>query len=88
MSVQRTPVDSNIVLYAGTANLYRSTDGLATNTVVLSAAAGIRGIVFAPSDPTVVYAVTTGYYLYKSSDSGATFSLVKNIRSDVLNVIP
>ena len=83
-----SPVDSNIVLYAGTANLYRSTDGLATNTVVLSAAAGIRGIVFAPSDPTVVYAVTTGYYLYKSSDSGATFSLVKNIRSDVLNVIP
>ncbi len=39
------------------------------------------------SDASVIYAVTKGYLLYKSEDGGVTFSLVKNIRSDVLNVI-
>ncbi len=45
-------------------------------------------IVFASSNNNIVYAVTKGYLLYKSEDGGETFSLVENIRSDVLNVIP
>ena len=80
-----SPSDSDLVLYAGSARLYRSHDGLRTTRQVLEAGGTITDIVFAPSDPTNVYTVADGYFFYKSTDSGATFSLVRNIRSDVLN---
>ncbi|MCH7478751.1 MAG: hypothetical protein IIA14_11715 [SAR324 cluster bacterium] len=84
-----SPSDANLVLYAGTETLSRSTDGLSsTPTTVLTAADTITDIVFAPSDPTIVYVIADGYNFYKSSDSGATFSSGKNLRTDVLNVIP
>ncbi len=80
-----SPSDSDLVLYGGSARLYRSHDGLRTTRQVLEAGGTITDIVFAPSDPTNVYTVADGYFFYKSTDSGATFSLVRNIRSDVLN---
>ena len=80
-----SPADAQLVLYAGYSTLYRSTDGLASYEPVLSAPAKIDDIVFAPSDPTIVYVAATGYLLYKSTDSGASFTLMKNIRSGVLN---
>lgn len=88
-----SPADSDRILFADKNNLYLSTDGLlnVVSPPVVSGLANtnyIDDIVFAPSDPTVVYFVTAGYLLYQSTDSGASFSLVKNIRSDVLNVIP
>jgi photosystem II stability/assembly factor-like uncharacterized protein len=80
-----SPDDGQLVIYAGFKTIYRSTDGLATYGPVLSAPAKIDDIVFAPSDPTIVYIAATGYLLYKSTDSGASFTLLKNIRSHVLN---
>lgn len=86
-----SPADSSRVLFADKNNLYLSTDGLQSKSTIVSGldnANYIDDIVFSPSDPTVVYFVTAGYLFYKSTNSGASFSLVKNIRSDVLNVIP
>jgi photosystem II stability/assembly factor-like uncharacterized protein len=80
-----SPADSQLVLYAGYSTLYRSTDGLDTYQSVLAAPAKIDDIVFAPSDPTIVYVAALGYLLYTSTDSGASFTLVKNIRTQVLN---
>ncbi len=94
-----SPADSNIVIFRNShqTSLFRSTDGLRTyNEVVTtegaSTASGERfafeDIVFAPSDPSRVYAATTGLRVYRSDDGGATFTLMKNIRSEVLNGIP
>lgn len=80
-----SPADSQIVLFAGTSVLYRSGDGLASNSVVLSASKQIHDVVFAPSDANMVYVATEGYQIYKSSDAGQTFTLIANIRADVLN---
>jgi photosystem II stability/assembly factor-like uncharacterized protein len=94
-----SPVDKNRVLYGKGADMYLSTDGLATEQKVIeierSGDLHIADIVFAPSDPNIVYAITTGAYpstsgynLYKSSDGGASFTKIGNLRDDVLNVIP
>ena len=45
----------------------------------------IREIVFAPSDPNIVYAETDGYLLRRSDAAGLTWRLLVNIRDDVLN---
>jgi photosystem II stability/assembly factor-like uncharacterized protein len=87
--VALSPANSRHVLYASGGNrLLRSTDGLATFAVVLNTADVIQGIVFAPSAPDTVYAVTRGYLVYRSLDGGATWSLRRNVRADVLNAIP
>ena len=86
--VAMSPADSQLVLYAGSSTLYRSTDGLDTYQPVLAAQDKINDIVFAPSTPTIVYVASTGYLLYKSTDAGASFTLIKNIRSQVLNPPP
>ena len=84
-----SPSDPNRVLYGTVDKFYLSTDGLQSSAAVLSGLSTVvDDIVFAPSDNTIVYAVMKGYLLYKSTDSGASFSLMKNIRDDVLNVIP
>jgi hypothetical protein len=36
----------------------------------------------------VVYVANDFYLLYRSSDGGASFTFVADIRNDVLNVIP
>src|SRR5207244_1047655 len=75
------PADVNVVLAAGSDGrfvtsrdgIYRSADGGATWQLVLTAAVG--EIVFAPDDPTLVYApVGTGVAI--SHDSGQTWNVV------------
>ena len=80
-----SPNDPDRVLYAGTSLLTLSTDGLETTQVVLEAAASIHDIVFAPSDPNIVYVATEGYLIYRSADAGESFSFIDNIRANVLN---
>ena len=80
-----SPADSDRVLYAGTSILTLSTNGLDSMQVVLKAAASINDVVFAPSDPSIVYVATEGYLIYKSTDAGESFSLMENIRNNVLN---
>jgi photosystem II stability/assembly factor-like uncharacterized protein len=83
--VALSPADSRLVFHAAGSNLVRSTDGLATRTVVLNAPDAVEAIEFAPSAPDTVYAVTRGYRVYRSLDAGATWSLRRNVRADVLN---
>ena len=80
-----SPADPEVVLYAAMQTLNRSDDGLDTWQVVLDAGEQIHDIVFAPSDPDVVYVATAGYLVYRSVDGGETFSFVVNIRDEVLN---
>ena len=75
--VPRTPYELN-----------RSSDGLATATSVLTAAASIEYIAFAPSDPSIVYVGAVGLLIYKSTDAGETFTLVADLRNGVLNATP
>ena len=87
-TVTVSPQDSSRVLYGQVDGLYLSTNGLLTVTKVLDIdqdAGRISDLVFAPSDPTVVYMITGGYIIYKSIDSGATFVQLGNLRNNVLN---
>ena len=83
-----SPVNPNLVLFANAGDLRRSTNGLSTAQVVMRPPSTVREIVFAPSDPNVVYAETDGYVLYRSDDAGLTWRLVVNVREEVLNVQP
>lgn len=94
-----SPADPNIVIFRDSrqTSLYRSTDGLLTSNRVVSTEDlsddpnvrfAFEDVVFAPSDPNILYAATTGLLVYKSFDAGASFTLMKNIRSEVLNVAP
>ena len=83
-----SPVNPNLVLFASSDAVRRSTNGLSTVQVVMTTSSTVREIVFAPSDPNVVYAETDGYVLYRSDDAGLTWRLVVNVRDEVLSVQP
>jgi photosystem II stability/assembly factor-like uncharacterized protein len=84
--VALSPADSRRVLYSTGQNaLLLSTDALGARTVVLNTPETIQAIEFAPSRPQTVYAVTRGYLVYRSTDAGATWTLRRNLRADVLN---
>ncbi|RPI17973.1 MAG: T9SS C-terminal target domain-containing protein [Ignavibacteriae bacterium] len=64
-----SPLNRNILFAACTNGLFRSTNGAATWTQVLTG--HIRDIEFNPSDLNIYYAVTTSFY--KSTDGGESF---------------
>lgn len=80
-----SPSDAKTVIFAGNNTLFRSTDGMINSNLVLKSSNQFQDIIFAPSNPSIVYAVTKGYLLYKSTDTGATWTLLKNLRQGVLN---
>jgi len=76
--------DPNTVLVGSFHQILRSTNGLVSTSVVLTAAdtsTVVSAIESAPSDSTIVYAATTGLLVYKSTDSGQTFALTANLRN-------
>lgn len=83
-----SPEDPQQILYSGSATLYRSMDGLQNVEKIFTALDTIEDIVYAPSKPRIVYLVAKGYLFYRSTNRGKTFKFIKNIRTDVLNVIP
>ena len=83
-----SPADPNRVIYASIQTLYLSTDGVETVQKLLDTKAQISHIVFAPSDPTIVYVITYGYILFKSTDAGQNFTQLANLRTDVLDLQP
>ena len=94
-----SPADANVVIFRNSAqtSLFRSSDGLRTYSEVATTEGlsndqverfAFEDVVFAPSDPSIVYAATTGLLVYKSVDAGASFTLMRNIRFEVLNVAP
>ena len=74
-----------VLFVANQRTIKLSTDGLTSSLQVITMDANIGEIVFAPSDPTIVYTVTDGLVVYRSDDAGASFTQIVNIRSDVLN---
>ncbi len=86
-----SPSDVNRIVYANKFSLFLSTDGLETSTVVIDNIQEdnvFDDIKFAPSNTDIVYAVTKGYLFYKSTDGGLNWTIAKNIRDEVLDVIP
>ena len=83
-----SPVNPDLVLFASFGDVRRSTNGLRTVQVVMRPPNSVREIVFALSDPNIVYAETDGYLLYRSDNAGLTWRLVVNVRDEVLNVQP
>ena len=77
-----SPADRNLVFFEQNGMLFRSTDGLDSYVQVLNSAKRINDIEFAPSDPTFIYAAAEGYDIFRSTDSGATFTLLVNLRTD------
>jgi photosystem II stability/assembly factor-like uncharacterized protein len=91
--IKVSPNDPNLVLFAGidqkgnwATKLGRSTDGLESHSFVLETRNVIEDIEFAPSNPDIVYAATQGYDIYKSTDAGATWIALINLRSEIINV--
>ncbi|MDA1129265.1 MAG: hypothetical protein O2913_11290 [Chloroflexi bacterium] len=86
-----SPVDPDLVIFASSGDIRRSTDGLASfasMSIVLSGIETVREVVFSPSHPNIVYAETDGYFLYRSDDAGLTWKFLVNGRKDVLNAQP
>ncbi len=82
--IKVSPADSNTLLFENSGNLHRSIDGLNSTSLVLSAGSRMNDIEFAPSNPDIVYVAEEGYNIYRSSDGGSTFTLVSNLRTDVM----
>lgn len=72
--------NSNIVFFS---NLRKSTDGLATYNTVLTPPGSeyVNDVEIAKSNSNIVYAGTSGYLIYKSANSGNSFTRVANLRS-------
>lgn len=85
-TVTISPHDSKRILFGQVGGLHLSTDGGQTgNQVITQDDARITDVVFSPSDQKTVYAIITGYDLYKSTDGGETFQKLVNLRNDILN---
>ena len=83
-----SPADPNRIVYSTHSAVHLTTDRFQTSAEKANPGVKIQDIVFAPADPNTVYFVAAGYLFYKSTDAGATFTLVKNLRSEVINQIP
>ena len=83
-----SPVDSDLIVFGGFNEIRRTTNAFQSVGVMFTAPVAIREIVFAPSNPNIVYAETNGYILYRSDDAGVTWRFMVNVRKDVLNVQP
>ena len=71
------PVNTRILLTAGTEGVHRTTDAGQTWTRVQAGA--FKDIEFHPTNPAIVYAATNGSCaIYRSADGGATWTLVQS----------
>jgi hypothetical protein len=85
------PQSTDTIFFSDQNLLYKSRNGITTGNLsspdyklVATFSHYIEKIVFAPSDPMVMYVSTRGYRVYKSTDGGETFSLMVKLR-DVMN---
>ena len=88
-----SPSDPDRVLFGKSDGLYLSTNGLKTSIKVSDIGTSVRGfghvcdVAFSQSDNNIVYMISLGYNVYKSTDAGQTFTKIVNLRDDVLNVL-
>ncbi len=87
--IRISPHDKDDIVIAANEDLWFSDNGLTSATQVVNGAVDFfQDIEFSPSDPLVIYAITRGYHLYRSSDGGTTFQFVIDLRTSVINLIP
>ncbi len=84
------PTNSQIIFYTGFTSIMRSTNGLVSATAVytdtgLTTGQQIMDIKISQSNPNVVWACAKGYYLYRSTNGGDTFTRLTAIRDSVYN---
>jgi hypothetical protein len=79
--VKISPSDPDVILFCEGEKAYHSANGLQSHDLVLTAMDRIDDIEFAPSKPSLVYLATKGYHIYKSTDSGLTWSYLINLRN-------
>lgn len=77
------PTDDNIIYFGTSIGLYKTTDGLASHTLILSG--NVQDIEFKPGDPTTIYAVS-GTTVHKSTNSGTSFSALTGVLGKFLAV--
>jgi photosystem II stability/assembly factor-like uncharacterized protein len=76
----------NNVVYASYANIYKSVDGMATSALAFNGASAnldndVTDIEVARTNPAIVYAAAKGLLIYKSTDGGASFTQIANLRN-------
>ena len=79
--VKISPSDPDVLVFSESEKVYRSVNGLQSYNLVLTASDRVDDIEFAPSKPGLVYLATKGYHVYKSTDSGLSWSHLINLRS-------
>jgi hypothetical protein len=79
--VRASPSDPNTVLFCAGEKAYLSVNGLLSSEPVLTAMGRIDDVEFAPSKPDIVYLATQGYGIYRSTDSGASWSRLISLRA-------
>ncbi|MFH1683628.1 MAG: hypothetical protein ABIA67_01965 [Candidatus Margulisiibacteriota bacterium] len=75
-----SPHDSDVVLFAHTGDIYKSSDAMQTWQQVLTVEANVKDIEFS-SDPNIIYASSEHLLVYKSTDGGETFTEVADLRN-------
>lgn len=82
--VRINPTDENIVF---TGSLYKSNVNLSNKTRVLTPEgnAWVSDVEIAVSSPKIIYAVTPGYIVYKSTNAGSSFTKMVNLRDRINN---
>jgi hypothetical protein len=84
--IKISSADPDVVIFCDYEKVYRSTDGLGSRDLVLTAFDRVDDIEFAPSNPNQVYLATKGYHIYKSTDSGKTWNHLVSLRgAGILN---
>jgi photosystem II stability/assembly factor-like uncharacterized protein len=76
---------ARIMFVSSQTTLNLSEDGLVSFNPVLSTNANIEEIVFAPSDPSIVFVTADGLEVYRSDNGGRSFRQLVNIRAELLN---
>jgi len=78
--IKISPDNANIVLFAHTGNLYKSSDAMQTWHQVLTAEANVKKVEFSLTDPNTIYVSAEHLLIYKSTDGGETFTNVADLR--------
>ncbi|MBE2189314.1 MAG: T9SS type A sorting domain-containing protein [Desulfobulbaceae bacterium] len=83
------PEDDNIVIVGGSNGIFKTTDG-GNEWVRVYSTRFVKRMEFKPDDPSIVYAVTSGFYssfseaeFYKSTDGGNTWQFVRRFNGAV-----
>ena len=79
--IRMSPANPDHIIFCDYDKVYHSADGLQSRRLVLTATDRVDDVAFAPAKPGVIYLATRGYSIYKSSNFGATWIQLVNLRT-------